>query len=348
MSQTRIEWHLPKNMVRFLYKDGFLPVARTHLRLVALGKKSSTGTRRAVANATLDWDVEMSDASFRTGNAGEIALDDPKLLPGYDELSRELKEHHPNMKKWDGAPGQPTPEFSGIVNPGMASDYTYPNVPLILELRDPSMTPSVLPYDMQSGTVVTSWSRPPLATFEVNDFFDPSEYLGYLAERYSYLSNIKPPDLPIVLIRLGDSIFDMAFFDLQTQFATGNLKTSSGALQEDQLMNKVSAVLMRDLRIPKTRSPSDAFLAALQILARMPSVSPLAGPPGGLVKGILDALGSGQAMVVTPTVAEDWAVLGTLVFYLGTIAFGYRFGSFSRTTNSNGWWELDCTVRLKP
>ena len=327
MVQARMQrqWALPKNVMRFLYADGFLPVARTHLRLVALGKKSSTGSRKAVANSTLDWDIEMSDASFRTGGGGEIELDDPALLPGYEQLRQEILSNHPNLRSWQGVPGQPTPQFSGGVTPSLTSDYTYPNVPLTLELRDPGMTPPALSYDMRAGTVVTSWSRPPLASFDQNDFFDPSEYLDNLSQRYSFLSNLRVPDLSIDLIRLGAPVLELAFVELQRQFAKGNLKTSAGTLQEDQLMKRVCSVLMRELRIPGAQKPSGVFLDALRTLAVWPSLNPLAGPPTSLNKGIMDALGASPAVVSIPTAAEDWAALGTLVFYIGSIAFQYRW-----------------------
>jgi hypothetical protein len=58
-------------------------------------------------------------------------------------------------------------------------------------------------------------------------------------------------------------------------------------------------------------------------------------------------LGTGPAIVSFPTAAEDWAALGTLVFYIGAIAFGYRWGAFTRTFTSN-WWEIDAISRIKP
>jgi hypothetical protein len=341
------QWTLPRNMMRFFFADGFLPVARTHVQLVALGKKSSTARRPAVAGAALDWDVEMTDASFRTGYGGEIALDDPLLIPAYDALAEEIKRHHPYMTHWDGVPGQFTPEFSGIVNPQLASDSTYPKVPLTVELVDQSMSPGVVSFPMNPGPVVTSWKRPPLATFDQNDFYNVQEFLDYLADRYSFLSNLRVPDLPINLIRSGPPFVELAFHNLQLQFASGNLRNRNGVLQEDEIMKRVSEILSRDLRIPKTKAPADIYLTALRSLAALQPVNPLVGPPESLARSILDVLGTGPAIVSFPTAAEDWAALGTLVFYIGAIAFGYRWGAFTRTFTSN-WWEIDAISRIKP
>lgn len=183
------------NLVTFYYADRIMPVASSDVVIVALGKVSSQPWRPAVKDSILD--VEINIWQTVTGSKGELWLNSQEAWPGVAIVQRDIKRRFPNRQSWDFPPSS--------FHPDVWRDPLFPNVPLQMELDDVGFTPSklVFPLTHTTGEIVTTWDRPPLAMFDYATFRKVTDYLEYLADRYSYLSSIRPPHLELKLWRMG-------------------------------------------------------------------------------------------------------------------------------------------------
>lgn len=331
------------NEMMFLYADGRSPVAHVNATVVALGQNSNTG-RQTVPGSPLLNDSELG--TLITGGLGEIALDDPSLKDGYESVAMLVKMAHPALVGWSGVPGQPTPLFRGGVNP--SPGLAYPNVPVIVELFEPAYRPSKLPYRMATGTVVTSWQRPPIAQLD-RQFYDPAEFLEALTSQYAFLSSRRLP-LAVKLTRMGAigsaPALEPALQELAQQYGRGKA-FPRGPSPLQKIAQQVAAQLVGVLPISAASDLRVVYRDALREIARLAAANPFNLPTGaGSVVGPAEALtvavlrAFGATTVDSPAVwtpDEDWAALGAAVFLAGVVPFGYRSGSVTVGTDPSTW-----------
>lgn len=335
-------WPAP-NMMVFFYDDRINPVADTDVTLVALGRFSNNGRPTSKDSPLLnDW--ELSPSGFATGGNGEIALDDPALLPGYDRVSDMVQSLLPGHRRWEGVPGQPTPRFRGGVHPLM--DSSYPRVPVIAELRDHGFRPSTVIFPMAAGQWATSWERPPLARMG-RSFQSATAFLGRLVQEYSALRS-RRTRVWLQLTRLG-AIGSAPALHKSLEVLERELGRRPRVL--DKIAENVMTKLAPALGIRTSSGLAHAYQQALERIERLALGNPRGLPIHGLPLGqaeaptiaVLEGCGvpAYQPIILRPN--EDWVALGALVFLIGCIVLGHRTGTVRFGTDPNFW---ECTVTL--
>lgn len=336
------------NLVTFYYADRIMPVASTDVVFVALGKMSSQPWRPAVKDSILDSEITIWQTV--TGSKGEVWLNSQEAWPGVAIVQRDIKRHFPNKLSWDFPPSS--------FHPDVWRDPLFPKVPLQMELDDPGFTPSKLTFPLThtTGDIVTGWDRPPLAIFDNNPFRKITDYLEYLADRYSYLSSIRPPHLSLGLRRMGSrqKMFALQMLLGQLSLMLGTTRSdvppnSSGVLKHtlerrDRIAQRVCRELAPILSIPIAKGVRACYLSALRQIASMSKggiFSPLtlASLIWAAFRGFDMTPDSG--LVVMPD--EDFAAFGTLLFLLGAIAYGYKWGTLNYGLEWSTW-SFDAVV----
>jgi hypothetical protein len=336
------------NEMRFLFQDGTAPVAREGMTLVALGLHSH---RQRVSHSALADDIAIG--TLLSGGNGEIALDDPLLKKGYDEVAGTVKQRNPSLRGWEGVPGQPTPLLPGGILMSAARDSLYPKVPVVVELANVDFKPSEITYPIGARqSVTTTWTRPAVAHLN-RDFNVPAIFLDRLATQFAALGNSGGPRLPLVLklTRMGSvgsaPELGPAFVELARQFKNARA-SSQGFNTLNTIAKTVAAQLVGVL-------PISLFRGGLRVgyresLRQIASLA--ASDPYNVSTTATSGVSLGEALTVavlrafgevpqnTPAMRvphEDWAALGAAVFLAGVTLLGYRTGTTTFGTRSSTW-----------
>jgi hypothetical protein len=300
----------PPNRMTFLFSDGSSPLPRVAFKVIALGV--APGVR-----SDLDFDkVVLEDV---TDGQGQLVADDPRMADVFRLIKDRVKK---SGLEWEGVPGLRSPLSGGLIMP---VSFTYANVPVVVELKDPDFSPP-LRFDLKPGTYVTSWKRPPIGELNGQVFDSTCKYLDQLATSFSsLLAAAAPPpaQLQLATVRFSSLPLRAVFEELNRRLATNGLDVL-------EFHRNLFDEIGKEIPLPAGNRVL-SFGVALRTIARLGCLE----LQGSRVRS--DALerltGAVLRLVdlpfgrVSESAYEDYASLGTIVFLAAVAGLGFTKGS---------------------